>query len=130
AATTWFRDRHKYIHVAWYKNIPVFEPPETKFWRQTRSTLDECHGAAISEDGENIIVQLAWAGFASYASPARTDLLAPIRLAGPSRPKARASPHRSVIKATPASLPSRSRSVRVRFDDMGRAVSASVLPKQ
>jgi hypothetical protein len=31
AATTWFRDRRKYIHVAWYKTFHGFEPPETKF---------------------------------------------------------------------------------------------------
>ena len=36
AATLWFRDRRKYVRVAWYKTIHGFEPPETKVWRQSR----------------------------------------------------------------------------------------------
>ncbi len=47
AATTWFRDRHEYIHVAWYKTIPGFEPPETKLWRQNRSPLEDVLDAEL-----------------------------------------------------------------------------------
>ena len=47
AATTWFRDRRKYVHVAWYKTLPTqlllhcWQPRVYRQWK-TRSRKSIC----------------------------------------------------------------------------------------